>query len=174
MNSDTKLNYFVRPAKCAERRMICHTLQRLSSFSSLENYQYIGLGAYFFYDFILFHKELNIQVMHSIQSVKQAEYDNDGTCIFISDPKKENENMKRYNSNKPYDCIKMHFDVTSNVLPNLDFQKRSIIWLDYDDKFNSIIVDDINFITPQISSGSVFFITCDAKLQAPWACWYVF
>jgi hypothetical protein len=144
--------------------MICHTLQRLSFFSSLENYQYVGLGAFFFYDFILLHKELNIKSMYSIQSVKDVDFHSDGTYDFIDDAELEERRKKRYLNNKPFDCVKMHFDITSNALLGVDFDRKLIIWLDYDNKFNSIMSSDIRWIASKISSGSVFFISCNAAM----------
>lgn len=62
-----KINYSLRPAKNIERKMILEALYRLSSFHSIREYQYIGFGSTFFTDFSLFHKNMGINDLYSIE-----------------------------------------------------------------------------------------------------------
>ena len=167
MNSDFSVNYSIRPAKCVERKMICHSLQRLCTFSTLDKYQYIGLGAVYFHDFILFHKELNIKYMHSIQNIDRYVFDDNGIRELIPSEIPERTKIERYTNNKPYKCINMYFGFTSMILSQLNYKKKSILWLDYDDAINPLVIDDIKLVTSSINSGSVFLISCNATLPKP-------
>ena len=66
MNSPKKINYETRPFKFTERKMLLSTFIRLSN-KYESPYQYIGFGGLTFTDFKLFHKELHIEKMHSIE-----------------------------------------------------------------------------------------------------------
>ena len=67
MSSYQKINYSIRPAKSAERKMLCELIQHLSVFHKLSDYQYIGFGSTYFTDFSLFHRNLGINKMISIE-----------------------------------------------------------------------------------------------------------
>jgi len=60
------IDYSVRPAKFAERKMLSEMLGRLKVFGSLETYRYIGFGSIWFSDCVLFHRALGIEHMVSI------------------------------------------------------------------------------------------------------------
>ena len=67
MNSPKFLNYETRPHKFTERKMLLSSLSKICNYYS-DEYQYIGLGGISFTDFKLFHKELHINEMHSIEA----------------------------------------------------------------------------------------------------------
>ena len=52
------IDYSLRPAKFAERRMLSEMFSRLKVFGSLESYRYIGFGSIWFTDCVLFHRAL--------------------------------------------------------------------------------------------------------------------
>lgn len=58
--SFNKIDYRLRPAKHAERVMLCDLLRRMR-FSSLESYQYVGFGSVAFVDFRMIHRALGIK-----------------------------------------------------------------------------------------------------------------
>ena len=66
MNSPKYLNYETRPAKFTERKMLLSSFLRICNLYG-GNYQYIGLGGVSFTDFKLFHKELHIDEMYSLE-----------------------------------------------------------------------------------------------------------
>ena len=66
MNSSKRLNYETRPAKFTERKMLLSSFLRICNLYG-GNYQYIGLGGVSFTDFKLFHKELHINEMYSLE-----------------------------------------------------------------------------------------------------------
>lgn len=138
-NTGLKINYSVRPAKNMERKMMKDVFSRLFVFDELSEYQYVGFGSKYFTDFILFHRSLNIRKMVSIE------------C--------DRHNQDRYHFNKPYDFIEMNFGQSSGCLPQLKYDKRSIIWLDYDDSFNESMLSDLILLVKKLKSGSLLSLS---------------
>ena len=144
MNSPTTLNYEIRPCKYAERKMLLASFLRIISRIG-KPYQYIGFGGLSFTDFKLFHKELNIDTMYSIEGGN-----------FTDD---------KLLCNKPYSYIKILKGMSTSVIPTIDLSTPSIIWLDYDDTLSMTIFDDINLIFNSIAVGSVFVMSCNRELK---------
>jgi len=151
-----KINYSLRPGKCIERKMLCEALRYLSFIQDVKTYKYIGFGSTYFTDFILFHKGFGINDMISIE--KEIEY------------------KDRFLFNKPYSCIDLEFGDTNDILPIIDWNKLSIVWLDYDYKLNKIrdevqstsnMFQDIETFFFKAKPGSVFIITVDVKPDYP-------
>ena len=138
-----KFDYRVRLNKSAERRMFIEIFRRLSFFEQLEYYKYIGFGSTTFTDFILFHKALNINDMVSIE--KRREYEN------------------RFNFNIPFDCVKIKYGESNEVLPQIEWNKRAVVWLDYDGKLTSSVLRDTYLVSTKIKSGSILITTVNAE-----------
>ena len=66
MQSPTVINYEIRPCKFVERRMLQSVFSRMIPLFHSE-YQYIGFGGLSFTDFKIFHRELHINRMFSIE-----------------------------------------------------------------------------------------------------------
>ncbi|HEY0826848.1 MAG TPA: O-methyltransferase [Bacilli bacterium] len=144
-SSYERINYSIRPAKSIERKMLCESFRKLEEFAALETYRYIGFGSTFFSDFILIHKNLGITNMISIE--KDIEY------------------QERFEFNKPYKCIDMEYGLSTEVLPRLTWDYKSIIWLDYDLELNLDILDDLNTIFSNITSGTMVIISCNVNYR---------
>lgn len=142
-NSGRKINYSIRPAKNIERKMFRDMLLRLSTCFSFYEYQYIGFGSKYFVDFILLHKSLHINIMISIEN--------------------DVHNRKRYEFNKPYSCIDIEFGSASEVLPRLNLDKESIVWLDYDSLFSQEMLGDISTLVSSLPSGSIICLTYNSQ-----------
>jgi len=142
-HSYQKINYSLRIAKSIERKMLADVFRKLSVFKQLNKYRYIGFGSTFFTDFILYHKQLAIDNMISIE--------------------KQELDKERFLFNKPYSCINMIFDDSNNVLPSIDWSIESILWLDYDNHLNKASLNDINTFFANAVSGSLFLITVNAN-----------
>ncbi len=143
-----KINYVLRPAKSVERKMLCEAFRCLSSFTSIEEYQYIGFGSTYFSDFYLFHKNLNLSAMYSIE--------------------RDTSNKARFEFNRPFKCVKIYFGESNDILPTLDWTKiPSIVWLDYDGKLNEEVISDINTVFSSAISGSLILISVNAKPSDP-------
>ena len=137
------VNFTLRPAKAVERRMILEACTRLSSFSNLLSFRYIGLGSPFFNDFTLLHRRHGLT--HLI-------------CI-----ERESQDKDRFLFNRPFDCIDMKWGESKDVLPNLQWAGvPSIVWMDYDDPISSDMLFDVGTILSQIEPGSLVLFTIQA------------
>ncbi len=145
-DSGRKINYSIRPAKCVERKIICELLNKIQTPIPIHQYRYIGFGSYYFTDFILFHNQLNIEKMISIE---------------------HSSSPQRYEFNKPYNCIEMMFSDSSDALNRqLSFPKDSadFIWLDYDDAFNEGMLADLITASQKIQLGSMLFVSFNTSI----------
>ena len=143
MKSPTALNYEIRPCKFVERRMLLSAFIRiLPLFNS--NYQYIGFGGLSFTDFKLFHRELHINTMYSIEG---------------------GYNESKLESNKPYSCIKILCGKSLAMLSTIELTQPSIIWLDYDDCLSLDIFNDLEHILMRIPHGSIYLMSCNRQLR---------
>lgn len=133
------IDYSLRPAKHAERRMLAEVFARLRPFQPVEDYKYVGLGSVWFADFILFHRSLGISKMLSIERAVSAQ--------------------ARVEANKPFRSIEMEYKASSQVLPGLNWKDRHLVWLDYDDPIDTEMLLDARTIASNASSGSVLAIS---------------
>ncbi|KJS10606.1 MAG: hypothetical protein VR67_17025 [Peptococcaceae bacterium BRH_c8a] len=138
-----RINYALRPAKCIERKMLCEAFRRLSDFRLVESYRYVGFGSPYFSDFNLFHKELNICAMNSIEH--------------------DTENTERFLFNRPFKCIEINFGESNEILPQLPWGDIcTLTWLDYDGALNNSVLEDIKHITANSAPGSLIIISVNA------------
>lgn len=144
MPSYERINYMLRPNKSVERKMVCEMLSRISAVRNVSMYQYIGFGSTYFADFSLFHRNLGITQMISIEGEGRAK----NRCEF----------------NKPFACIDLRMGESSDILPNLDFNtKDSIVWLDYDGIISDTVFSDINTVVTAIRPDSFFLLSLNAE-----------
>lgn len=129
-----RIDYSLRPAKYAERRMLSDVFRRLRPFQPVEEYLYVGFGSVWFSDFILFHKALGIRDMISIEQAER-------TALRII-------------ANKPF-RIHIDFRSSSKVLPELDWKRRQLLWLDYDDPLSPDMLLDARTVAGNAMSGTV-------------------
>ena len=139
------VQYSLRPAKNIERKMMGEAFARLAPLCPLSKYRYIGFGSEFFNDFALYHETLGIRDMLSIEH----DVDRVPRCEF----------------NRPYNCIKVEPGSASEILPKLKWEPRSIVWLDYVDKLERFVMEDISLVVAAASSGSLLVWTVNAH---PW------
>ncbi len=141
-----KINYRLRPAKSIERKMLCESFRKLAYFSPINKYRYIGFGSPFFADYILFHKQLGIENMISIE--------------------KDYVNQERFEYNKPYRCIEMRYGTSNVELPGINWEEsRDIVWLDYDGHLDTDVLEDIQTVFYRVSSGSIVTLTVNVNYR---------
>lgn len=140
-----RIDYSLRPAKHAERRMLCDLYRRLTPFSRIENYVYVGFGSIWFSDFSLFHRSLGIKKMISIEKSTTAE--------------------KRIEENKPF-RIPVIYSHSKDALPKLEWSKHHLLWLDYDDPLCPEMLHDMQTVASRAMSGTVLTISVQCS-QAP-------
>lgn len=141
-SSFEKFSYALRPAKNIERKMLCEAFGRLPRIAPLSSYRYVGFGAIGFHDFCLFHQRLGISDMVSIEGNIDAQ--------------------ERITRNIPYSCIEMKWGMSHDVLPQLEWTKRTILWLDYERPLDAQKLQDIAFVAANVPSGSMIVVTVPA------------
>lgn len=137
-----KIDYSLRPAKHAERRMLCELFRKLHPFQPVERYLYVGMGSLWFSDFTLFHRLLGIKEMISI--------DKSGA-------------KDRLEANLPFGCIKLHLQSTNAALPKLDWKRKQFLWLDYDDPIEVSMLLDAKTVATRASSGTVLAVSMQSE-----------
>ncbi len=144
MNSPNKINYELRPFKFTERRMILSCFQRICSYYK-GDYQYIGFGGLAFTDFKLFHKELHINDLISIEG---GDY-----------------SIEKLKFNSPFSFIKIKKSFSTVALSELPLDKKIIVWLDYDGTLDNYFFDDLTLLFSKMSAGSIYLVTCNRELK---------
>jgi len=153
-----KINYIFRPKKQIERKIFIELFQKIQNTLNINisEYQYIGLGSIYYYDFILFHKYLNIRDMVSLD---------------------DKEDYNRFEFNKPFDFIEFKNMSTTDFLSKNDLNKKSFIWFDYDSSlirynpynktfFNTeAIFEDIKIITKKSKERDLFILTVNIRIK---------
>ncbi|MCY3886071.1 MAG: hypothetical protein OXG24_14290 [Gammaproteobacteria bacterium] len=143
MASFEKVNYTLRPAKSIERKMLCECFRRLTPFSEIESYRYVGFGSTYFSDFSLIHRSLGISNLISIE--------------------REEESSERFEFNLPFRSIDLQMGQSTDLLPELDWSPRTILWLDYDCKINADVLADVATFCRSCTSGSVLVVTVNSQ-----------
>lgn len=141
--SGDKIDYNLRPAKQIERKMLCEAFRRLSAFQPVESYRYVGFGSFYFADFKLIHKSLGLTDMVSFELQKWK--------------------RKRFKFNSPFRCIRLEFGHSNKLLKEHWRNRRTIVWLDYDDPLDISCLRDVTFFCDRAPSGSVLIVTVKAK-----------
>ena len=139
-----EIDYRIRPGKHSERNMMVEAFRRLR-FGTVESYQYVGLGSVYFSDFLLMHRALGIS---RLVSIERAEHD-----------------RQRFEANKPFECVEMMWGDTSAELPKVDFDMRSIVWLDYDGRLGRSILGDIREVAGRAVGGTVLAVTVQCRFD---------
>lgn len=144
MKSSSKVNYSTRASKSIERKMMRDLLLRFSMAHPLQEHTYIGFGAKYFTDFLLFHKHLHINKLISIEG--------------------DIGNKIKYEFNKPLKCIDMIYGKSEEIIPSLEIDKnKTIFWLDYDGILKESCLGDIANITSKIDEGSILFLSYNSR-----------
>lgn len=150
MSSHKQINFSIRPAKSIQRKMLCEAFTRLAPFARVSSYSYIGFGGYFFSDFSLVHRTLDIRRMTSIEQ--------------------ETGDIERFEYNRPYKCITVEPGPSGDVLPTLSWRNKAIVWLDYDKRLCDEFLADIRHVCSNAAPGTILVVTVDAdskKLEQP-------
>lgn len=139
-----KIDYRVRPAKSIERKMLAESFRRLIEFEPLLRYRYIGMGSIYFSDFQLFHKHLGFESMISIEDASDEVV------------------RRRFHLNVPFGHIEMKFGNSSVVLQRLNWDSKTVAWMDYDGALTSACLADIEYLVRHSASGSIFLLSVNA------------
>lgn len=139
-----KVQYDLRPAKQAERRMLIDALQLLNDAGfRIRDYQYTGMGSIHFVDFILLHKYLGISRFLSVEIEEQI--------------------TKRIEFNKPFRMIETRIGPIGAEIPTLSRDLSHILWLDYDGVISEYMLQDIVLATSVLRNQSLVLVTVDLE-----------
>jgi hypothetical protein len=142
MSSYRKVNYSLRPAKHAQRRMMAELLSCLYPFRPVRNYRYVGFGSLWFEDFKLFHRILGCRDMISIERSGATE---------------------RFEANRPYQAVRILFGESNAKLQEIPWSIPSVLWLDYDSAIATSALLDIRTVAGSMVSGSVIAVTLNVE-----------
>ena len=140
-----RIDYSLRPAKHAERRMLCDVFRRLRPFGRVEDYVYVGFGSVWFADFSLFHRALGIRDMVSIEQQVDAKL--------------------RIEDNKPF-RIPVDYRKSTAVLPELDWTRKQFLWMDYDSTLDADMLQDVRTVARRATSGTALSVSVQC-MRAP-------
>ena len=118
--------------------MLCDVFRKLAAFDPVEQYRYVGFGSVWFSDFILFHRALGVRYMLSIEQAIASK--------------------SRFEANRPFN-LDIDFRTSTLVLPDMGYDRRQFIWLDYDDPISPDMLRDIAIITARARSGTVLVVS---------------
>jgi hypothetical protein len=145
-SSSRKVPYDIRPRKQIERRMMAHVFHLLAeSGFPISTYRYVGFGAFFFVDFILFRQLLSITDMVSIEHDINSE--------------------RRVKFNRPFKDIKIEIKSSSEYISMMSRDKPYILWLDYDGPIAQESLADLEIAASILSSGSILIGTFDVDFD---------
>jgi hypothetical protein len=139
------INYVLRPAKNAERRLMCTLLRRLDPLLTMSTARYVGMGSVFFADLSLFHRELAIDDMVNIEVRDDAAA------------------KQRFAFNLPFSGIDLRHGDSTTILSQLDWDKPAVIWLDYDKKLGLEHVEALRNVVDLCKAPTFLAITVQAK-----------
>ena len=142
------VNYMLRPKKQIERKIIIEILQELKKEIPLSKYIYIGFGSIYYYDFILFHKILNMSKLLSID---------------------DKSTKNRFKFNRPYDFILFENKISTDFLSEYEWKQNTVLWLDYDNKLKDIVLSDLKIITKNCKKKDILIITLNAYCEKYWS-----
>lgn len=107
------------------------------------NYQYTGMGSWYFVDFIMFHKAFGLRDMLSVEKYQAWE--------------------SRVKFNKPYGFIDLKIAEIGQILPTLSKKRKHLVWLDYDERISKDILRDVALAASELTQGSILLITVDVE-----------
>lgn len=144
-STNDRINFNLRPAKRIERKLVAEALSSIYRYDTPRRFGYVGMGSYYFSDFILFHRLFGLEKMVSIE---------------IDTKRKD-----RFEFNKPFDCIEMAWGPTAEQLPKLPiFDERPVIcWLDYFDHLTDSIIGDVQTVLRRAQRGSALLVTLKSR-----------
>jgi hypothetical protein len=138
------IDYRSRPAKSVERHLIIEVFRRLAPFGPLDQYSYVGFGAVEGVDMSLLHRELGIKKLTSIEH--------------------DTPNAERYRFNRPLDYVTLQFGSATDVLPTLEWDGLTLVWLDFESSLTEAALRDCEDVMRRLVPGSVLVATVNCNI----------
>lgn len=106
---------------------------------ALGDYRYVGMGAIYFVDFMVFHRAFGMTDMVSIEGRPSL--------------------VERCAANRPIDCIEVMGREAASVIAELNDGKPTICWMDYDGTLNDDRLDEVTQAIAALAAPSLYVIT---------------
>lgn len=136
----TFIQYDLRPAKQAERRILIELLRLAGDIGlPLSSYRYLGMGGNRFYDFLLVHKYLGLRRMVSLEHDERM--------------------YERARYSCPYDFIDVRNETSQAFIANDQFVDPTVTWFDYDGGISAGVIGDIAQLGTKLKVGDLLFVT---------------
>lgn len=144
MPSFDVVNYSLRPSKSIQRQIVFEAVRMLQAKLDLERMAYVGFGSIWFSDFLLAHKNLGVENLHSIEA--------------------DDIGFVRAKYNAPFATVAVHHGISNEILRELvaDDELRArpwMVWFDYDYAFDESVRDDVRMLIESAPINSVILIT---------------
>jgi hypothetical protein len=136
-----EVDYRIRPAKQAERNLLCDLVARLDRLRPVTDFRYVGMGSIYFVDFALLHRLFGLTTMVSIEQREDI--------------------VERCRFNMPYAGIDLIEKSVGSALAELRSPQPTIMWLDYTGPTTSGRLEEIAVACGDLATPSAFFVTTD-------------
>jgi len=124
--------------------MLLDGLQLLASAGfPIRQYRYLGMGAFYFVDYVLFHKFLGIDDLVSFEH--------------------EVTIRRRVQFNRPFACVRLRFEPIGEYFEKLTQRLPHIAWIDYDSVLAEVHLRDVVLAASRLAVGSVLLVTVDCE-----------
>ncbi len=137
-----RIDYQLRYNKHIERKLIFDVLSKANQIVGLNKHVYLGFGSMWFSDFRLAHRVLGLS---NLISMEREKYE------------------KRANFNRPYKCITVKGENSTDFLSKMPWDLPVISWLDYDGCLDTSVVDDLKIILDGCPENSVLLVSINSN-----------
>ena len=136
-----RIDYQLRYNKHIERKLVFDVLVRAMPLVGFEQHRYLGFGSMWFSDFRLAHRVLGLGEMISME---RKEYED------------------RANFNRPYRCITVKGEDSTEFLRTVEWNSPFISWLDYDGCLELSVVEDLGLFLDGCPANSIVLVSVNS------------
>jgi hypothetical protein len=140
-----RVNYSLRAAKGAERYILAELVSTAMGLHESTRYSYIGMGSFYFRDFLLMESRFNWSQMTSAE----LETSHVPRCVF----------------NCPSDRIKVHEGDVGDIVKAKARGETSVTWLDFDQRLDANFLSIMEEYSTRCGPGSLLFVTVNANYK---------
>lgn len=137
-----RIDYQLRYNKHIERKLVFDALARALPLVGFDQHHYLGFGSMWFSDFRLAHRILGLNNMISME---------------------REEHEIRANFNRPYRCITVKGENSTDYLRKKEWDSPLISWLDYDGCLEHSVVEDLQLLLSGCAANSVVLVSVNAS-----------
>ncbi len=136
-----RIDYQLRYNKHIERKLVFDVLSRAKPLVGFDRHRYIGFGSMWFSDFRIAHRILGL---NSMVSMEREQY------------------KERANFNRPYRCITVEGENSTDYLRKMEWNVPLISWLDYDGCLEQSVTEDLGILLDSCPMNSIVLVSVNA------------